>query len=53
MVRYYKVIHDDRLIGVGTDAEFRCVQPKHGILVKCQPEQAEFMQLDNQLYKAP
>lgn len=51
-MKYYKIISDSKFIGVGTDSDMRKYQLKHRILLICTPEQAQYIQNKDILYRA-
>lgn len=51
-MKYYKIICDSKFIGVGTDLDMRRYQLKHRILLICTPEQAQYIQNKDSLYRA-
>lgn len=51
-MKYYKIISDSKFIGVGTDSDMRKYQLKHRILLICTPEQAQYIQNKEILYRA-
>ena len=48
---YYKVIRDNNIIGVGTSYELRKYQKKHNILIVANNDTAEYIQINNKLYR--
>ena len=51
-MRYYKIIRQSTFIGVGCSADMRCYQVKHRILLGCDEQNAQYMQIDDNLYRA-
>lgn len=51
-MQYYKLINDSTFIGVGSSADMRCYQKKHRILLGCDEQSAQYIQIDNTLYRA-
>lgn len=50
-MKYYKVIDDASFIGVGTDLDMRMYQVKHNVIIACEPEQAQYIQIGEVLYR--
>ena len=50
-MRYYKLINGENFIGVGTTWDFRRYQNKHGILISCDENTAEYMRVGDELYR--
>lgn len=48
---YYKVIKDNEFIGIGTSYELRKYQLKHGILLVADDNTAQYIQIDDKLYR--
>lgn len=48
---YYKVVADNIVIGVGTTKDLREVQRKHNILIMSDEDHAQYIQLEEQLYR--
>ena len=51
-MQYYKLINDSTFIGVGSSADMRRYQRKHRILLGCDEQSAQYIQIDNTLYRA-
>lgn len=51
-MNYYKILNDSVFIGVGTDLDMRKYQSKHRIFLACKPEQAQYIQANDELYHA-
>lgn len=51
-MKYYKVIKDSEFIGVGTTHNLRRLQNKHNILLACDESQAQYIQINDELYHA-
>lgn len=51
-INYYKVIKELVFIGVGTSYDFRRYQEKHRILLVTDENHAEYIQIEDSLYKA-
>lgn len=52
MLRYYKLINENTIIGVATQNDFRTFQQKHKIILACEEEQAQFVQFGDDFYHA-
>lgn len=50
-MKYYKVIDDASFLGVGTDLDMRMHQLKHNVIIACEPEQAQYIQIGEVLYR--
>lgn len=50
-MKYYKVIIDNEFIGVGTTYDLRKFQLKHNILLVADDNTAQYIQIDNKLYR--
>lgn len=48
---YYKVIKDNEFVGIGTSYELRKYQLKHGILLVADDNTAQYIQIDDKLYR--
>lgn len=51
-MRYYKLINDSTFIGVGCSADMRRYQKKHNILLACDENYAQYIQIGDDLYHA-
>lgn len=51
-MKYYKVISDSIFVGIGTDSDMRRYQLKHRVFLACTPEQAQYIQVGDNLYHA-
>lgn len=49
-MNYYKAIHGNEFIGVATQSNFRFYQSKHRILLACEEDEAEYIQIEDILY---
>lgn len=50
-MKYYKLIDGGRFIGVGTSFDFRKYQLKHNILLVSDEDSAQYIQIDEKLYR--
>lgn len=48
---YYKVIKDNEFVGIGTSYELRKYQLKHGILLVADDNTAQYIQINDKLYR--
>ena len=48
---FYKIICDGKFVGVGTESNLLMHQAKHNILLSCKASDAEFMEIDGDLYR--
>lgn len=46
------MINGQNFIGIGTTLELRKLQKKHGILIACDEDAAQYIQIDDELYHA-
>lgn len=51
-MKYYKIIMDDKFVGVGTTIDLRRFQDKHQILLACDESKAQYIQYGEKLYHA-
>jgi len=51
-VNYYKLISGSTFVGVATKHDFRVFQQKHKIILACDEEQAQYVQLGDLFYRA-
>lgn len=51
-MKYYKIIMDNKFIGVGTTIDLRRFQEKHQIFLSCNESKAQYIQCDGKLYRA-
>lgn len=51
-MRYYKIISQDTFYGVGSSGDMRCYQRKHKVLLGCDEQDAQYIQVDDNLYHA-
>ena len=51
-MKYYKIIKNKEFIGVGTTLNLRRFQKKHKIILICDEEQVQYIQLGDALYRA-
>lgn len=51
MKNYYKVIADDKIVGATTSSNMRRFQMKHKILLICDEQEAQYVQIDDKLYR--
>lgn len=49
-MKYYKIIDKSTFKGIGSSSNFRRVQKKHGILLSCNEDNAEYIQIGEKLY---
>jgi hypothetical protein len=49
-MKYYKVIGNSEFIGVGCDLDMRRFQKKHNIILACDSEEAQYIQVGDILY---
>lgn len=49
-MNYYKLISNSAFIGVATSYDFRCYQKKHKILLACDENTAQYIQIGEKLY---
>ena len=47
---YYKVIKDDKFIGIGTSQNLRKYQRKHKILLVCDEKEVQYIQIEDKIY---
>ncbi|MDY4495025.1 MAG: hypothetical protein SPE24_09165 [Erysipelotrichaceae bacterium] len=50
-MKYYKLLNDGEFIGVGTSYDLRKFQLKHSILLTSDDESAQYIQIDDKLYR--
>lgn len=50
-MKYYKVIKDNDFVGVGTSYDLREYQTKHGILIIADDNTAQYIQINDKLYR--
>lgn len=51
-MNYYKLISGNTFVGVVTQSDFRVFQRKHNIVLACDEEQAQYVQLGDIFYRA-
>lgn len=51
MKNYYKIIADNKIVGVVTSSNMRRFQLKHKILLICDEQEAQYVQIDDKLYR--
>ena len=51
-MKYYKLINGENFVGVGTSLDMRMFQLKHRIILACTEEQAQYIQCNDQMYRA-
>lgn len=51
-MNYYKLINGETFVGIATQYDFREYQKKHGILLACDEETAQYVQVEESLYHA-
>lgn len=51
-MNYYKLINGSTFVGVATQHDFRVFQQKHKIILACDEEQAQYVQLGDLFYRA-
>lgn len=51
-MNYYKLINGSTFVGVATQRDFRVFQRKHKIILACDEEQAQYVQLGDLFYRA-
>lgn len=51
-MNYYKLINGSTFVGVATQHDFRVFQQKHKIILACDEEQAQYVQLGDIFYRA-
>ena len=51
-MRFYKLIKNEKFIGVASSLDLRRYQHKHRIMLVCDEEKAQYIQCDNQYYHA-
>lgn len=51
-MRYYKIIMDNKFIGVGTTIDLRKFQKKNEIFLSCDESEAQYIQCDRKLYRS-
>lgn len=49
-MKYYKIIDKSTFEGIGSSSDFRKIQKKHGILLSCDENAAEYIQIGEKLY---
>lgn len=49
-MKYYKIIDKSTFKGIGSSSDFRRVQKKHGIILSCNEDDAEYIQIGEKLY---
>lgn len=49
-MKYYKIIDKSTFKGIGSSSNFRRVQKKHGILLSCNEDDAEYIHIGEKLY---
>lgn len=52
MVNYYKLINGTTFVGVSTQSDFRVFQHKHQIILACDEEVAQYIQIGDAFYRA-
>ena len=50
MIKYFKVISNGNFVGVATEVDFRKFYEKYHILIGCDCDNAEYIQIDEKLY---
>ena len=50
-MKYYKVIKDNDFVGVGASYDLREYQTKHGILIIADDNTAQYIQINDKLYR--
>ena len=50
-MRYYKLIDGQSIVGIATQLEFLRYQPKHGALIACEIDRAEYVYYKENLYR--
>lgn len=51
-MNYYKLINGTNFVGIATQSDFRCFQYKHGIILACDEERAQYVQCGDLFYRA-
>lgn len=48
---YFKIIQDEYIVSVGTSVQLRKYQKKHNILVRCLENEAQYIQVEDKVYR--
>lgn len=51
-MNYYKLVNGNEFVGVVTQSDFRVFQHKHKVVIVCNEETAQYVQLGDELYHA-
>lgn len=49
-MRYYKIIIDDKFVGIGSTIDLRKFQKKHEVFLSCDESEAQYIQCGEQVY---
>ena len=51
MIFYYKIVYEGKVVGIATSDDLRRVQAKHNILIISTVDEAQYIQVDETLYR--